>query len=209
MSFSVRDLETLGYLEAWDIQKQVAEDVLRGGEDQLLFVEHPPVLTLGASFHDSNLLRPILEYESQGIEVVRTDRGGDVTYHGPGQLVIYPIFNLERHGKDVHKWMRDLVESMLLTLAEFGIEGRRFPPHSGAWVRDSKVAAIGVKIRKWVSLHCLALNCNCDLEPFSQIIPCGIQGYGVCSLTSLSGAEISTADAKPVVVSAFRQVFDV
>lgn len=166
------------------------------------------MLTLGANFHASNLLFSEEQYAARGIDVVTTDRGGDVTYHGPGQLVIYPIFDLRRHGRDVHKWMRDLEETMLLTLAHWGIEGRRVPPHSGAWVGDLKVAAIGVKIRKWVSLHGLALNCDADLAAFGLIIPCGIQGFGVASVSGLAGRPVTIDEAKPVVVSAFQQVFE-
>src|SRR5262245_56230701 len=104
----VLDLGRLDYVAAWEVQKQIAEDVMGGAEDTLIFVEHDPVLTLGASFQEGNLLLPIAEYERRGIQVVRTDRGGDVTYHGPGQLVVYPIFDIKRHGQDLHRWMRDL-----------------------------------------------------------------------------------------------------
>jgi lipoyl(octanoyl) transferase len=207
MEFDVRDLGFMAYEPCVEVQKQYVEQVLADGRSTLLFVEHPPVLTLGANFHDENLLLPLAEYEKRGIQVVRTDRGGDVTYHGPGQLVIYPIFNVAEIGRDLHKWMRDLEETMLLTLSSFGLEGRRFPPHTGAWIGDKKVAAIGVKIRKWVSMHGIALNCNNDLAPFDLIVPCGIQSYGVTSLTRELGRDISLDEAKPVVINAFRRVF--
>lgn len=201
------DVGKMGYMECWDLQKRIADQVIEGAEDTLIFVEHPPVLTLGANFHPENLLLTQAAYEELGIQVVTTDRGGDVTFHGPGQLVIYPIFDMKRHGKDLHKWMRDLEEAMLMTMRAFGIEGRRFPPNTGAWSGDAKVAAIGVKIRKWVNLHGIALNCENSLEPFEKIIPCGIEGYGVASLSSLTGRTVSVEAAKPVVLDAFSDVF--
>lgn len=165
------DVGRMGYQECWELQREIAGGVIEGGEDSLIFVEHPPVLTLGANFHAENLLLTEAEYRALGIELASTDRGGDVTYHGPGQLVIYPIFDIQRHGKDLHKWMRDLEETMLVTLEALGIEGRRFPPHTGAWVGDKKIAAIGVKIRRWVNIHGIALNCDNDLDPFGKIVP--------------------------------------
>lgn len=205
--FEIVDLGRMGYLEAWEEQLRLLEEVQNGASDRLIFVEHPPVLTLGASFHEENLLRTPAEYEAIGIEIHRTDRGGDVTYHGPNQLVIYPIFDVARHGKDLHKWIRGLEETMLLTLRHFGLEGRRFPPHTGAWIGDEKVAAIGIKVKRWVSLHGIALNCDNDLDVFQSFVPCGIADYGVTSMTKAAGRTITIQDAKPVVVEAFREVF--
>lgn len=207
MSFVVRDLGTMGYREAWEVQKELNEAVQRGAPDTLLLVRHPRVLTLGANFHEDNLLLPIPEIEARGFEVIRTDRGGDVTYHGPGQLVIYPIFDIAKHGRDLHRWMRDLEETMLLTIAHFGLTGRRFPPHTGAWIGDLKVAAIGVKVRRWVNLHGIALNCDVDLSDFDVIVPCGIQDYGVTSLSLELGRTVTTEEVEPVVVNSFRNVF--
>jgi lipoyl(octanoyl) transferase len=208
MNFDVLDLGRMAYAPCVEIQRTLIEEVIEGSRpNSLLFVEHDPVLTLGASFHEENLLLPIGDYEKVGIEVVRTDRGGDVTYHGPGQLVIYPIFNLSETGKDLHKWLRDLEETMLVTLAAFGIDGRRFPPHTGAWVEDRKIAAIGIKVRKWVSMHGIALNCSNDLRAFDLIVPCGIKEYGVTSLSAELDREIKIQEAKPVVENAFARVF--
>ena len=129
MNLKVVDLGRMPYDPCVEMQRELVEAVIEGRKPStLLLVEHDPVLTLGASFHEENLLLPIAEYERRGIQVVRTDRGGDVTYHGPGQLVIYPIFNLAEVGKDLHKWLRSLEETMIVTLAEFGLAGRRFPP---------------------------------------------------------------------------------
>jgi lipoyl(octanoyl) transferase len=203
----VLDLGRMGYQAAWDRQLEVHAEVSAGGEDTLILVEHPAVFTLGANFHVENLRYSEAELVAMGNEIVRTDRGGDVTFHGPNQQVIYPIFDLNRHGKDLHRFIRNLEETMLLTLREFGIEGRRFPPHTGAWIGDEKVAAIGIKVKRWVSLHGIALNCNNDLEPFSWIVPCGIQGYGVTSLSRDLGREVTIQEAQPVIVRAFQSVF--
>ena len=208
MQFDVLDLGHRDYDSTTELQRQLVEEVLAGSRTStLIFVEHDPVLTLGANFHEENLLFSRADYERQGIQVVRTDRGGDVTYHGPGQLVIYPIFDVAQAGKDLHKWLRDLEEAILIAIAEFGLEGRRFPPHTGVWVNDRKIAAIGIKIRRWVSMHGIALNCNGDLAPFGLIVPCGIQEYGVTSLSMETGRNASIEEAKPAVLKAVRQVF--
>lgn len=207
MTMRLVDLGRMAYGPAWERQLAAAEGVMAGGEDVLILVEHEPVLTLGANFHEQNLLLDRAEYARRGVEVVRTDRGGDVTYHGPGQLVVYPVFDVSRHGRDLHRWMRDLEETMILTAASFGVEARRFPPHTGAWVGDAKLAAIGVKVRRWVSIHGIALNCDNDLEVFDWIVPCGIQGYGVTSLSRESRRAVGVDRAKGPVVDAFRRVF--
>ena len=201
------DLGRMGYVVAWDVQRRIANDVIAGGEDTLLFVEHDPVMTLGASFQAENLLLPEEEYARRGIQVVRTDRGGDVTYHGPRQLVVYPIFDVGRHGRDLHKWMRGLEETIIRTLAHFGLSGERSDVNTGVWAGDKKIAAIGVKVRKWVSLHGIALNCDNDLKEFALIVPCGVQTHGVTSLTAEAGRTITKEDALPVVKGAFEEVF--
>lgn len=203
----VLDLGRLGYQQAWDVQRETAEKVASGDADTLIFVEHDPVLTLGANFHEENLLYPVEEYQARGIDVIRTDRGGDVTYHGPRQLVIYPIFHLDRHGRDLHLWLRNLEETMIATCRHFGVAARRFPPHTGAWIGDEKVAAIGVKVKKWVNLHGIALNCDLDLDIYDTFVPCGISEYGVTSLSEASAQMVTVEDAKPVVRAAFAAQF--
>lgn len=205
--FEVRKLGRLSYQEALDVQLDCFETVSLGGPDVLLFVEHDPVLTLGANFHEKNLKLPREEYAARGIELVRTDRGGDVTYHGPGQLVIYPIFNLAHRGKDLHRWLRDLEELVIRAVSFFGIEGRRFPPHTGVWVEDKKLAAIGIKVKRWVSIHGIAMNVNNELAPFDLIIPCGIEGYGVTSLSQCVGREVSLDEVTEVVMKVCVGVF--
>lgn len=182
----VEDWGRVPFREAYARQVAYVEEVRAGTRpDTLVFVEHDPVFTLGANFHEENLLLPREEYAERGFDLVKTDRGGDVTYHGPGQLVAYPIFDLTSRGRDLHRWLRELEEVVIRTLAEFGIEGRRFPPHTGVWVGDRKIAAIGIKVRRWVSFHGIALNVANDLSPFDLIVPCGIRGYGVTGLSDL------------------------
>ncbi|HMS54838.1 MAG TPA: lipoyl(octanoyl) transferase LipB [Fimbriimonadaceae bacterium] len=199
------------YTEAVALQESVHKEVLEGSRpDTLILIEHPPVLTLGANFHESNLLMPVESYSAKGIEVVRTGRGGDVTFHGPNQLVIYPIFDLRKHGQDLHKYLRDLEEVIIHVLSKFELEGFRFPPHTGVWVDRAlprKIAAIGIQVKRWVSMHGIALNCNNDLSPFDLIVPCGIEGYDVTSVSKETGRDVSTEMAKPLVIEAIQKVF--
>jgi lipoyl(octanoyl) transferase len=203
------DLGRIPYVRATEIQRSTLELVSAGEiSNTLFFVEHDPVLTLGANFHRDNLLLTDKQYEELGIEVLPTERGGDVTYHGPNQLVIYPIFNLAEFGRDLHRWLRDLEETMLTTLRDFNLEGQRLPAvNTGVWVNQKKIAAIGIKVRRWVSMHGIALNCDNDLRPFEYIVPCGIRDFGVTSLTQETGRTITIEDAKPVVQKAFEEVF--
>ncbi len=209
MKFQVRDLGRLSYTEALEVQKETLEKVVNGeSPSTLLLVEHNPVITLGANFHEDNLLLPIEGYAKKGIEVYRTDRGGDVTFHGPGQLVAYPIFSIAERGKDVHKWLRDMESAVILTLQSFGVEGGRNDVNTGVWVGSNKICAMGVKLRRWVSMHGLALNCNTNLGYFQLIVPCGIRGgYGVTTLTRELGREVTIDEAKPILIQRFQEVF--
>lgn len=205
---NVLDLGFMEYLQCFDLQKSLSE--LRSKNkirDTLILVEHQPVLTLGSNFHESNLLHSIEVYKKNGIDVIKTDRGGDVTFHGPKQLVIYPIFDIRNYERDVHKWLRALEQTIIKCLSLYGLEGYRFPPHTGVWVHEKKIAAIGIKISKWINTHGIALNCNNDLSPFALIIPCGIQGYGVTSLSNETGREITVSDAKSKICTSFESVF--
>lgn len=189
----------MGYQACHDLQNAILEDVVEGRRTStLLFVEHPPVFSLGAAFKPEHLLHPTRYYQERGFEVISTDRGGDVTFHGPKQLVAYPIFDLRLFGQDLHRWLRNLEEGVIRALADFGLEGYRFAPHTGVWVNGKKVCAIGIKVRRWVSKHGIALNCNNDLSPFDLIVPCGIKGYGVTSLTKELGRTVTIEEVKPV-----------
>lgn len=175
--------------------------------DTLILLEHPPVITLGKGWHASNLLFPEAEYARRGIEVYPTDRGGDVTYHAPGQLVGYPIFNLCEHGRDLHRYLRNLEEALIRTLHHFNLEGRREPEYTGVWVGKEKIAAIGIKASRWVTTHGFALNVNTDLTPFRWIIPCGIQEKGVTSMQQLLGHPVPMEQVIQTVTERFSEVF--
>jgi lipoate-protein ligase B len=155
--------------------------------DAVYFVEHPPVLTLGRGGRAENLLAGEAELRRRGIEVVEVERGGDVTYHGPGQLVGYPIVALAElpGGRDLHRYLRDLEEALIRALSGFGIHSGRRPPYTGVWVGDRKIAAIGVAVRHWISFHGFALNLDPDLSHFELIHPCGIRHLGVTSMRAL------------------------
>ncbi|AIE85269.1 lipoyl(octanoyl) transferase LipB [Fimbriimonas ginsengisoli] len=202
----VLELGRMAYQPCVELQRSILEEVVeRERASTLILVEHDPVLTLGANFHEENLLLPIGEYERKGIEVVRTDRGGDVTFHGPGQLVAYPIFDLQPLGKDLHRWLRELEETVITALATWELEGTRNPINTGVWIGNRKICAMGIKVRRWVSMHGLALNCDADLSPFNLVVPCGIRGaYGVTSISRECGRTVPVDEAKPVLIEAFR-----
>ncbi len=196
------------YGETLDHQKELAARVRRGEvPDTLLLVEHPPVITLGRAARSENLLLSRAALAEKGIGVFDVERGGDVTYHGPGQLVGYPILDLARHGQDLHLLLRNYEEVLIRTLRDFAVTGRRFPGYTGVWVGDEKVAAIGVAVKHWVSFHGFAFNVDPDLDHFRYIIPCGISEYGVTSLARLLGRPVALAEVMPRVVEHFADVF--
>ncbi|MEK6285489.1 MAG: lipoyl(octanoyl) transferase LipB [Acidobacteriota bacterium] len=186
-----------------------AVDRLRSGEgpEQLLLLEHPHVFTLGRGADSSNILADQQQLQSSSVEVHETGRGGDVTYHGPGQLVGYPIINLKPDRCDVHRYVRDIEEVLIRTIAEFGVTGTRIGGLTGVWVGNEKIAAIGVRIARWITSHGFALNVNTDLSYFKMIVPCGITDKGVTSLARLLGRQIELREAAHVAASQFAQVF--
>lgn len=198
----------MSYAEAFDVQKRYVSEVQEGKKDALLLVEHPPVLTLGASFHEEHLLHPREWYLERGIQIEPTDRGGDVTYHAPGQLVAYPIFNVAQRGRDLHLWMRQLEESVIRGLTKINLEGERLDVNSGVWIKQRKVCAIGIKLKKWVSMHGIAVNCDIDLEPFNWFVPCGIRTHGVTSISRELGRKMTVDEFKLWLVLGFHEVFD-
>ncbi len=186
------DLGTLAYNDAWKIQEEHHARVVEGGEEAILLVEHPPVVTLGRrATAMENLLASSDQLKQRGVELVQTDRGGDITFHGPGQIVVYPIVRLLDHKLSVGSYVHGLEKVVINTLAEFGIGACADPKAVGVWTshngQPGKVCAIGVRIKRGVSLHGLALNVTTDLSYFNLIVPCGLVGRGVTSLSQLLG----------------------
>ncbi len=214
-NLDVRWLGQVEYRAAWAIQEELAAQRLRGEiGDTLLLLEHPPTLTMGRKARPEHLLASRAELERQNVALVDVDRGGDITYHGPGQLVGYPILNLRDvpHTPDLHVYLRGLEETLIRALAGFGIKANRFEGYTGVWTgRDThaprKIAAMGIKSSRWIVSHGFALNVCPDLTHFDWIVPCGIRDYGVTSVCSLLDRPISVADVVPAVVTAFRDTF--
>lgn len=196
------------YAEAWKLQQQVF-DLRHYGlvGDLLLFNEHEHVYTIGKAGDDNHLLASEEELRQGGVEVFHIDRGGDITYHGPGQLVGYPILDLNGYGADIHRYLRGLEEVLISALRDFGIAGEREEGMTGVWVKGEKIAAFGVKVSRWITMHGFALNVNTDLSKFGRIIPCGIFHKGVTSMERLLGTSVSMADVERSVTEAFEEVF--
>lgn len=206
-SLEVRELGRLPYGEAWDLQKALAEDRKQGRiPDQLLLVEHPHVLTMGRNAHQENLLAPRTRLAELGIEYFEIDRGGDVTYHGPGQIVGYPIVDLREWKRDVVAYVRALEEVVLRVLARYGIEGSREAGATGVWTPRGKICAIGVHISRWVTTHGFALNWTTDLSYFQHIVPCGLP-RPVASM-ELLGVSVSRDEVHRAIVEEFAHVFE-
>jgi lipoate-protein ligase B len=191
------------------MQEEAVEHLRSGARpEQLLLLEHPHVFTLGRGADRRNILARDDELSQMCVEVHETGRGGDVTYHGPGQLVGYPIINLRPDRCDVHRYVRDLEEVLLRATRDFGIESRRIAGLTGVWVGDEKVAAIGVRIARWITSHGFALNVTTDLSYFRMIVPCGITDKGVTSLARLLGRPVEMAEVVRSIKSHFADVFD-
>lgn len=206
----VRRLGTVGYQAALELQSQLVEARKQGRiPDQLLLLEHPPVITLGARNHRdrTNVLETAESLARKGVGLFETGRGGDVTYHGPGQLVGYPIVELPAERRDVHRYVRDLEEVLIRTASDYGIAAERVKGLTGVWVGREKVAAIGVRIARWITSHGFALNVSTDLEDFALIVPCGIRDRGVTSLERLLGRTVELQEVEDRLTVHFRKVF--
>jgi lipoyl(octanoyl) transferase len=209
-TIEVQRLGVISYAEGLERQKTLVEQRKAGAiSDQLLLLQHPPVITLGVKSRSdrSHIVAAADTLAAEGVEVFETGRGGDVTYHGPGQLVGYPIIDLKPDRCDVHRYVRDLEEVMIRVAASFGIEAGRIAGLTGAWVGDEKLAAIGVRIARWVTSHGFAFNVNTSLEHFDFIVPCGITGKGVTSLQRLLGRTVPMEEVEESAAESFRQVF--
>lgn len=210
-AIDVRRLGLTSYADALDLQKRLVAERKAGRiSDQLLLLQHPPVITFGAKVRGdrSHVRATAEELRSAGVELFEAGRGGDVTYHGPGQLVGYPIFDLQPDRCDVHRYVRDLEETMIRSAAVFGVSAERVPGLTGAWVGGDKLAAIGVRISRWITSHGFALNVSTDLSHFDLIVPCGIADRGVTSLSRLLGRDVRMRDAEDAVIRGFAAVFD-
>jgi lipoyl(octanoyl) transferase len=213
----VCDLGTMAYAEALGLQRAVAKARISGelDEDLLLLVEHPPVVTLGRSFKERHLLASPALLANRGVELFEVERGGDVTFHGPGQLVGYPIVDLKRHKRDLHWYLRQVEEALIRSIASFGLAGERRAGLTGVWTEGRKLASIGVHARDWVTWHGFALNVTTDLRYFDLIVPCGIDAVEMSSIgreLERRGGDAPDADAllamvKANVGAAFGDVF--
>jgi len=199
----------MDYDVAFALQKQEVERLQRDeGDDVLLFVEHPHVITVGRNADGSALHADRRLIEARGARVVATDRGGDVTYHGPGQLVGYPIVRLEPSRRDIRRYVHDLEDVLIATLADFNLYGARHPEHRGVWVNNRKIASVGIRISRWVTSHGFALNVSTDLSYFSLMNPCGISGCVMTSIETELATQVSMAAVRDRAVAHFGDVFE-
>ena len=197
----VRDLGVISYQDALTTQQQLVTDVLEGGEETLLLLEHPCVYTIGAGGSLANLLDP-------SIQALRVNRGGDVTYHGPGQLVGYPILDLSRRGRDLHRYLRFLETFLVQLAAAVEVTGFTVPGRTGVWTNRGKLAAIGVGVRRWVSMHGFSLNVAADISAFELINPCGMPRCPISSLALELAAEPPMEEVKELVGTRFEQLLE-
>lgn len=208
------------YEEAWELQRLLQQRLVenkRSADPQplphvALLVEHPPVFTLGKSGDDSNLLATEEDLKAAGATFVRIDRGGDITYHGPGQIVGYPILDLDRFYTDIHRYLRDLEEVIIRTCADFGIRANRFDKGTGVWItaeggNERKICAMGIRCSRWVTMHGFALNVAPELDHFSMIVPCGIQDRGVTSMQMELLQLVDRREVENAIVRHFAEVF--
>jgi lipoyl(octanoyl) transferase len=197
------------YAEALALQQSLHESRKRNEiSDTLLLLEHPHVITLGRAANRANILVNEQTRTEKKIELFETGRGGDVTYHGPGQLVGYPIISLAPDAQDVRRYVRNIQEVLVRTARDFGVEAEpRGGEHVGVWVGDDKLAAIGIRLSRWVTMHGFAFNITTDLEYFNLIVPCGIQGHGVTSLEKILGTTIEIATVAEIAAKHFGEVF--
>src|SRR5574337_1405692 len=205
---SLIDLGLTPYDESLILQRRLAtlrtEDRLG---DVLLLVEHPPVITLGRAGQKAHLCVPESSLAALGIGFFEVERGGDMTYHGPGQLVGYPILNLAEHGRDLHRYLRQLEEMLIMTLSDFGITAGRSIGRTGVWIGERKIASLGIHVSRWIARHGFALNVDMDLAPFELIVPCGIQGAKTTSMTRELSRPISVREATAVLTERFEVEF--
>ena len=207
VTYNILDLGKSHYNDVWELQKRLQSQRISGQiDDQLLLVEHFPVYTLGKNTPREHLLTK----ESDNISIIQTDRGGDITFHGPGQLVGYPILDLNQYKRSITWYMRELEQLIIDVLKEYDINAERKKGLTGVWVKGKKIAALGVRISKWVTMHGFSLNINPDLKYYQGIIPCGIKDYGVTSMADLLGNDVpDMSEIKDTLVQHFIAKFSV
>ncbi len=213
----VHDLGLINYQDAWDYQEKLFNNLIEQKRlgasmphNQLILCEHPHVYTLGKSGDAGNLLADQKMLEDMDAQFYKINRGGDITYHGPGQLVVYPIFDLEQFFKDIHKYMRFLEESVIMTLANYGIEAERINGLTGVWIPGNpsrKIAAFGVKCSRWVTMHGIGYNVATDLSYFDKIVPCGITDKAVTSMAKELAKPVAFSEVKDQLVSNMSKLF--
>jgi lipoyl(octanoyl) transferase len=207
-ALDVRRLGRVSYAEGLALQERlVRERQAQSAPDTLLLLEHDPVFTLGRNARAENVLFPADDLRARGFDVFEVGRGGDVTYHGPGQVVGYPIVDLSPDRRDVHRYVRDLEDVLIRTCADYGIAAERVAGRTGCWVGREKIGAIGVRIARWVTSHGFAFNVANDLDPFGLIVPCGIRDASVTSLTRLLGRPVATEEVMDHLQRHFEAVF--
>jgi lipoate-protein ligase B len=208
--YEVRDLGLIEYRKAWELQRKLHRQRIEGRiSDVLLLLEHSPTITIGKSGTIDNVLISREQLAQAGISLFFIDRGGDVTYHGPGQLVGYPILDLRERGKDLHCYVHNLEEVILRTLRDFSIDAGRDESHPGVWVDREEIAAIGLNVRKWVSMHGFALNINTNLDHFTFINPCGYSDRRATSISKILGIKMPMKQVKERLSFHFCDVFDI
>ena len=203
------DLDVMPYEEALTLQENLVAKRSQGEiRDTLILLEHPPVVTITRKKTARDILAPLEKLRNEGIAIYKTNRGGDITYHGPGQLVGYPILDLKNHGKDLHRYVHTIEETLINLLRDYDVEGHRESGYPGIWVNDEKIAAIGIAVKKgWVSMHGFSLNVDPRLDHFSLIIPSGIKDKGVTSLRKVLGKTVDKQQVRQRLVQHFSDMF--
>jgi lipoate-protein ligase B len=206
----VSGLERVGYEEAYERQQKLVEKCLEseGRDNFLMLVEHPPVITVGRSGEVSDVLADNERLRERGVDVVETNRGGKATFHGPGQLVVYPIIDLRSRGRDLHRYLRDLEDWLVSLLAEYDIQAEGKSSHTGVWVDGDKIASIGIAVRRWISYHGVALNVINDMTFFNLIVPCGLPDIRMISMEYLVDRELGLSIVADRAADRFADTFD-
>ncbi len=210
MEYKIIDLGFCDFIDAYSVQKEALSSVKSGKSDELIiFAQHHPVFTIGRSGGKENIIASEDQLNSRGINIVNTDRGGDITFHGPGQVVAYPVLDLNKRCKDMHKYLRDLEEVVILTLSDYSVNSFRVKERTGCWTDKGKIASIGVAASGWVTYHGLALNANVDLSYFSMINPCGFSDIKMTSIQDILDAEVDIEKLKKRLIRRFSDIFSV